>query len=253
MTAQAPDTTSTPSNAPERPGGQGGRGPLRVLGRVAVGAAVVAGLWTGVVGHWLPDWLRPRVEAAATEALGTPVRLGELRIHPWSLAVEAGDLAVGPSAQPWFKLQRAETQLSLQSVWRVAPVLRHVRLVQPELLLERQSAERFNITAVIERLSQPSPQPQPDSGPARFAVFNIEIQDGVLRYEDRVLSQSHRIDQFRLNVPFVSSLPADVDVTVQPLLQARIDGSPLKVAGKALPFREGHRSEVAVQWVPELH
>lgn len=248
MTAQAPDTTSTPSNAPERPGGQGGRGPLRVLGRVAVGAAVVAGLWTGVVGHWLPDWLRPRVEAAATEALGTPVRLGELRIHPWSLAVEAGDLAVGPSAQPWFKLQRAETQLSLQSVWRVAPVLRHVRLVQPELLLERQSAERFNITAVIERLSQPSPQPQPDSGPARFAVFNIEIQDGVLRYEDRVLSQSHRIDQFRLNVPFVSSLPADVDVTVQPLLQARIDGSPLKVAGKALPFREGHRSEVAVQW-----
>ena len=245
MTAPAPDTASTPPTTPRHPGG---RGPLRLLGRVALGAAVAAGLWTGVVGHWLPDWLRPRIEAAATEALGTPVHLGELRIHPWSLGVEAGDLAVGPSAQPWFKLQRADTQLSLQSVWRMAPVLRHVRLVQPELLLERQSAERFNITAVIERLSQPSPQPQPDTGPARFAVFNIEVKDGVLRYEDRVLSQSHRIDQFRLDVPFVSSLPADVDVTVQPLLQARIDGSPLKVAGKALPFREGHRSEVAVQW-----
>lgn len=248
MTVQAPDTASTPSNAPERPGGQGGRGPLRLLGRVALGAAVVAGLWTGVVGHWLPDWVRPRIEAAATEALGTPVHLGELRIHPWSLAVEAGDLAVGPSAQPWFKLQRADTQLSLQSVWRMAPVLRRVRLVQPELLLVRESAERFNLTAVIERLNKPSPQPQPDTGPARFAVFNIEIQNGALRYEDRVLSQSHRIDQLLLNVPFVSSLPADVDVTVQPLLQARIDGSPLKVAGKTLPFREGHRSEVSVQW-----
>lgn len=247
MTAPAPDTAPTPANAPfnapRHPGGI-----LRLLGRVALGAAVAAGLWTGVVGHWLPDWLRPRVEAAATEALGTPVRLGELRIHPWSLAAEAVDLAVGPSAQPWFKLQRAETQLSVQSVWRMAPVLRRVRLVQPELLLERQSADRFNISAVIERLSQPSPQPQPDTGPARFAVFNIEVQDGVLRYEDRVLSQSHRIDQFRLDVPFVSSLPADLDVTVQPLLQARIDGSPLKVTGKALPFREGHRSEVAVQW-----
>ena len=250
MTAPAPDTAPTPANAPfnapRHPPGP--LRPLRLLGRVALGAAVAAGLWTGVVGHWLPDWLRPRVEAAATEALGTPVHLGELRIHPWSLAVEAGDLAVGPSAQPWFKLQRAETQLSVQSLWRMAPVLRRVRLVQPELLLERQSAERFNITAVIERLSQPSPQPQPDTGPARFAVFNIEIKDGVLRYEDRVLSQSHRIDQFRLDVPFISSLPADLDVTVQPLLQARIDGSPLKVTGKALPFREGHRSEVAVQW-----
>lgn len=250
MTAPAPDTASTssnaPFNAPQNPGGP--LRPLRLLGRVALGVAVAAGLWTGVVGHWLPDWLRPRIEAAATEALGTPVHLGGLRIHPWSLAVEAGDLAVGPSAQPWFKLQRAETQLSMQSVWRMAPVLRRVRLVQPELLLERQSADRFNITAVIERLSQPSPQPQPDTGPARFAVFNIEITDGVLRYEDRVLSQSHRIDQFRLDVPFISSLPADLDVTVQPLLQARIDGSPLKVTGKALPFREGHRSEVAVQW-----
>ncbi len=221
---------------------------MRLMGRVALGAAVAAGAWTGIVGHWLPDWLRPRIEAAATEALGTPVQLGALRIHPWSLAVEADALAVGPTGQPWFKLQRAETQLSVQSLWRMAPILRQVRLVQPELLLERQSADRFNLTAVIERLSKPSPQPQPDTGPARFAVFNIELIDGVLRYEDRVLTQSHRIDQLRLNVPFASSLPADVDVTVQPLLQARIDGSPLKVEGKTLPFREGHRSEVAVQW-----
>lgn len=221
---------------------------MRLMGRVALGVAVLAGAWTGVVGHWLPDWLRPRIEAAATEALGTPVQLGALRIRPWSLAVEAEALAVGPAGQPWFKLQRAETQLSVQSLWRMAPVLRQVRLVQPELLLERQSADRFNLTAVIERLSKPSPQAQPDTGPARFAVFNIEVSEGVLRYEDRVLAQSHRIDQFRLNVPFVSSLPADVDVTVQPLLQARIDGSALKVEGKTLPFREGHRSEVAVQW-----
>jgi hypothetical protein len=206
------------------------------------------GVYTAGVGHWLPEWLRPRIEARATEALGTPVRLAALRIHPWSLAVEAEGLAVGPTSQPWFKLQRAETQLSMQSLWRMAPVLRHVRLVQPELLLERQSAGRFNISDVIKRLSQPKPQPQPETGPARFAVFNIEVSDGALRYEDRVLAQSHRIDQLRLNVPFVSSLPAHVDVTVQPLLQARIDGSPLRVEGQALPYREGYRSEVAVRW-----
>jgi len=243
----APDPASAPSAAPVSAARQPSS-PLRRLGGIALGLGATAALWAGVVGHWLPGWLRPRIEVATTEALGTPVRVGELRIQPWSLSVEAGGLSVGPGAQPWFKLQRAETQLSWQSVWRRAPVLRHVRLVQPELLLERQSAERFNLTAVIERLSQPSPQAQPDTGPARFAVFNIEVRDGVLRYEDKVLSQSHRIDRLRLDVPFVSSLPADIDVTVQPLLQARIDGSPLKLEGKALPFREGHRSEVALQW-----
>lgn len=252
MSAPAPD--SSPSTASSADGGSASRqGLLRRIGRgwafrlLAV-LAVLAGLWTGLVGHWLPGWLRPRIEAAATEALGTPVRLGELAIHPWSLSVEAGGLAVGPTAQPWFKLQHAETQLSLESVWRLAPVLRHVRLVKPELLLERQSAERFNVTDVIERLSRPKQQPEPDSGPARFAVFNIELSDGAVQYEDRVLNQSHRIDQLRLNVPFVSSLPADVDVTVQPLLAARIEGSPLKVEGKTLPFHAGHHSEVAVHW-----
>lgn len=252
MSAPAPDSsTSTVSSADA--GAASRRGLLRRIGRgwafrLLAGLAVLAGLWTGLVGHWLPGWLRPRIEAAATEALGTPVRLGQLAIHPWSLSVEAGGLAVGPTAQPWFKLQHAETQLSLESVWRLAPVLRHVRLVKPELLLERQSAERFNISDVIERLSRPKPQPEPDSGPARFAVFNIELSDGAVQYEDRVLNQSHRIDQLRLNVPFVSSLPADVDVTVQPLLAARIEGSPLKVEGKTLPFHAGHHSEVAVHW-----
>ena len=243
MSAPVPSSPPSPSNAPaER------KGLLRRLAPWALGLAAVAGGYTAGVGHWLPDWLRPRVEAAATEALGTPVRLAALRIHPWSLAVEAEGLSVGPATGPWFKLQRAETQLSVQSVWRLAPVLRHVRLVQPELLLERQSAERFNISDVMARLSQPAPEPQPETGPARFAVFNIEVSDGVLRYEDRVLAQSHRIDQLRLNVPFVSSLPAHVDVTVQPLLQARIDGSPLRLEGQTLPFQDGLRSEVAVRW-----
>lgn len=237
-----------PVPAPDTRSGGGGRRPWRGLLRLLLVLLALAGLWTGLLGHWLPGWLKPRIEAAATEALGTPVSLGELVVHPWSLAVEAKALAVGPTAQPWFKLKQADTQLSLESLWRMAPVLRHVHLVQPELLLERQSADRFNITEVIERLSQPKPQPEPDSGPARFAIFNIELSDGVVVFEDRVLAQRHRVDQIRLNVPFVSSLPSDIDVRVQPLLAARIDGSTLKVEGKTLPFREGHHSEVVVKW-----
>ncbi len=242
----APDTSPAP--APSSGPTASPRGPRRLALRVALALAVLAGLWTGLVGHWLPGWLRPRIEAAATETLGTPVRLANIAIHPWSLSVEAKGLAIGPEAQPWFKLQQAETQLSLESVWRMAPVLRRVRLVKPELLLERQSGDRFNITDVIERLSKPAAKSQPDAGPARFAVFNIELQDGSLQFEDRVLAQSHRIDQLRLNVPFISSLPSDVAVTVQPLLAARIDGSPVTVEGKTLPFNAGRRSEVAVQW-----
>ena len=38
---------------------------LRTVTRVVVGAALAAVTWTGLVGHWLPGWLRPRLEASA--------------------------------------------------------------------------------------------------------------------------------------------------------------------------------------------
>ncbi|MBH2016669.1 MAG: DUF748 domain-containing protein [Burkholderiales bacterium] len=243
--------SASPTPSPSASSGSSARaGLLRLATRVGAGLAVLAGAWTVGVGHWLPDWLRPRIEAIATEALGTPVTLGQLAIRPWSLTVEAGQLAVGPAGQPWFTLQQAQAQLSLESVWRLAPVLSQVTLVRPQLTLERLGADRFNISPVIERLSRPQPEPQPqaDAAPARFAVFNITLSDGSVRYLDRVLDQSHRIEQLRLQVPFVSSLPSDVDVHVQPLLQARIDGSEFKLTGQTLPFKEGLHSELQVRW-----
>ncbi len=220
----------------------------RMVVRVGAGAALVAAAWTGAVGHWLPGWLRPRVEAAASDALGTPVRLGGLAIAPWRLEVTATDLAVGPAERPWLKLKQAEAGLSLESLWRFAPVIKRVDLQAPELDVERLSADRFNFSPLLDKLRQPSPEPNADTGPARFAIFNIRLHDGVVRYADRVLDQSHLIDQIRLEVPFLSSLPSDVDVTVQPLLEARIDGSALRVAGRTHPFQATLHSEVDVRW-----
>lgn len=237
---------SDADNAPSSPTASSGR--LRTITRAVVGAVLIAVTWTGVVGHWLPDWLRPRVETAATEALGTPVQLGGLAIAPWRLEVTATDLAVGPADKPWLKLKQAEVGVSLESLWRFAPVIKRVDLLAPELDVERLSADRFNFSPLLDKLQQPSPEPKADTEPARFAVLNIRLRDGVVRYTDRVLDQSHLVDRIRLEVPFVSSLPSDVDVTVQPLLEAHIDGSALRVAGRTHPFQSALHSEVDVRW-----
>ena len=212
------------------------------------GVAALATVWSGVVGLWLPDWARPRIEAAATEALGTPVKVAAVRIQPWTLAVEVDGVSVGPAAAPFFTLKQAQAQLSLASVRHFAPVIRRVQLTEPMFWLERQTADQFNISPVMARLMVPSPAPTPDAEPARFAVFNIEVRDGLLHYTDRVLKQEHKVEQLQVGVPFVSNLPSDIDVAVQPLLQARVDGSPLKIEGQTLPFQDGHRSEVKLSW-----
>ncbi|MDO9236400.1 MAG: DUF748 domain-containing protein [Aquabacterium sp.] len=214
-------------------------------GRLPLALLAVVALWIGVVGAWLPSFLRPRIEAAATQALGEPVVIHDLHIHPLSWVVALDGLRVGPAALPILQVQKLEVQLSLESLWRLAPVLRRVSVVKPDLWIERQSANTFNFSALLARL-QAQPQSAPvDSGPARFAVFNIVLQDGVVRYTDRVLGQSHRIDQLHLGVPFVSSLPSHIQVEVQPSLSAHVDGSPIQIKGSALPFYgEGFHAQV---------
>ena len=72
--------------------------------------------------------------------------------------------------------------------------------------------------------------------PQRFSVSNIQIHEGEVHFDDKVLNQQHRLEHLELDVPFIANLPADVDIFVQPLLQMVVDGSPLRIAGKAKPF-----------------
>jgi len=212
------------------------------------GVALVAAAWTGIVGHWLPGWARAKAEAAATEALGTPVRVGQLRIKPWTMEVGVDGLSVGPQAAPWLTLAHADTQVSLESVWRLAPVVRHVTLDKPTFWLDRQGTEQFNISAVMAHLRAQAKQPKPIDQPARFAVFNIQVKDGLVRYTDQVLKQEHRVERIQVGIPFVSNLPSYVDAKVQPQFKANIDGSPLSIEGQSLPFKEGLRSELKLDW-----
>ncbi|KGM40922.1 hypothetical protein JY96_15075 [Aquabacterium sp. NJ1] len=223
-------------------------GPLSRWRRPLAVVAGLAALWTVVPGMWLPGWIRPQIEKSASEALGTPVAVQAVQIHPWTGVVALDGLAIGPAAAPMLRVQHVEAQLSLESIWRFAPVLRRVSVLKPDVWVERQSADRFNFSAVLDKLTAEPKTPKPESEPAHFAVFNIELHDGLIRYTDRVLNQEHRIDQLHIGVPFVSNLPSFINVDVKPQLSARVDGSPLSIKGDTLPFAEGLRSAVHVKW-----
>lgn len=216
-------------------------------GRVLIALALLALFWTSL-GWWLPGVLKPRIEAAASEALGTPVTLQRLALQPWRLKVEAGGLQVGPAEAPLFKLAEARTQLSPSSVWHRAPVLRSITLTGPQLWVQRLEAQRFNFTPVLEHLRRPQPTPPQDSEPARFALHNISLSGGTVFYDDRVLHSEHRIESLTLAVPFISNLPSDVRTEVQPALSARIDGSQFKLDGGAQPFAPDRPATLQLDW-----
>ncbi len=70
----------------------------------------------------------------------------------------------------------------------------------------------------------------------RFSVSNIQINDGDIYFDDRVLNRKHSIQGLRLGLPFIANLPSALDIFVQPLLQMRVDGSPMRLNGRTKPF-----------------
>lgn len=199
-----------------------------------------------MVGSWLPGWLLPRLQTQGTEALGAPVQIQALDISPWTLRARLDGLVIGPAEAPWLRVERIELNGSIESVWRLAPVLEQIQVSAPEVFIERLATEQLNISPAIERLRDRSGG-EP-SEPARFSLNNIRLEGGTVRYVDRVLGSDHRIDTIALGIPFLSNLPTHVNIDVEPTLTARVDGSPFSLTGRSRPFDAGMVSDISIQW-----
>ncbi|HEU4457658.1 MAG TPA: DUF748 domain-containing protein [Methylibium sp.] len=214
--------------------------------RIAAAALIVLALsWTLLAGWALPLLAKPRIEAAASEALGAPLTIERLSFAPWSLRATLEGLRLGPAEAPWLRIARIVADGSTESLWRFAPVLERVEVNEPVVELERLQARRFNVSPLLDALARRPPAPA-DAKPARFALYNLRLAGGRMRFVDRVAGTEHLLDGLSLGVPFVSNLPSKIAIDVEPQLVATLDGSRIDVQGRTLPFQQGLRSSIDV-------
>lgn len=217
--------------------------------RAAVAAVAVLVLWLLA---WLavPPLLKWQGEKQLGQALGRTVTIGAVDFRPWSLELELRDLAVAaaPSAaasEPQLQLARLHVDASSTSIFRRAPVLRAIELDGLKLRLARTAPGHYDIDDLLARLA-PAPGAPADAAaePARFALYNVQLRDAELRFDDRPAQRVHRLDAVTLTLPFVSNLPSQIDVTVEPRLAFRLNGTAFDSGAQATPFAQGHRGEL---------
>ncbi|HEY8973343.1 MAG TPA: DUF748 domain-containing protein, partial [Burkholderiaceae bacterium] len=212
----------------------------------AVGAVLVLWLVTWLAVPPLVRWQAPRQLSAA---LGRDVTLGGVDFHPWALEVVLHDLAVAAapaasgtasspapaaSAAPLLQVARVRANVALSSIFRRAPVIEAIDIDQARIALARTAPGHYDIDDLIRRFA-PKPDARP-SEPVRFALYNLQVHDLALRLDDRPAGHVHVVDKFELSLPFLSNLPANVDITVQPHLAFRLNGAPFDSAAQATPF-----------------
>ncbi len=224
--------------------------------RVITGLLIFLVLF-GLLGFFAaPPLIRHIAEQQLSKQLDRPAKIGRIALNPYTLKLEADRVHIGErgGVGDFVDISRLIVKPSWSSLFRAAPIIDEVQLDSPRFHIVRYDAQRFNFTDLIEKFSkQPA---KPDSKPTLFSVSNIRLENGQITFDDKLLGVTHVIDQWKLGIPFIATLPSKTDIFVEPLLRARIDGSPLAIDGKTKPFAASRESEVSLRFdgldVPRL-
>ncbi|HJV79542.1 DUF748 domain-containing protein [Noviherbaspirillum sp.] len=184
----------------------------------------------------LPVIVKSKLEKMAAEQLHRQLTVGAVEANPFTLVMNVRDLTLRePGSDVVFaSFETLTLNLAAESVLRLAPVVQQVLLTKPYVHLAREQAHRYNIDDILALIAKQPSAPEP----ARFSVNNIQLQQGRIDFEDKPVKTTHTVSDIKLGVPFISSLPSQVQVFVEPLLSANVNGTPLLVQGKARPFAD---------------
>ncbi|RAQ01825.1 AsmA family protein [Burkholderia cepacia] len=234
----------------------GGVARSRRTRRIGLGLLIFLVLF-GLLGFFAaPPLIRHIAEQQLSQQLDRPATIRHIALNPYTLNLEADGIHLGDKGGQgdFIDIAKLVVRPSWSSLFRGAPIVNEVRLDSPQFHIVRYDAQRFNFTDLIEKFSTPSPKPE--SKPTQFSVSNIQVNNGRIDFDDRLLNEKHVVDNWTLGIPYIATLASKTDIFVEPKLRARFDGSPIAIDGKTKPFAQSRESEIALKFdgldVPKL-
>lgn len=224
---------------------------MKISRRIRITALVIAGLLVAIiVGLWLgvPAAARWGIETAGSRELGRALHVGKIRFNPFTLRATLDKFSVGglpDESAPLLTVDRTELNLSIASLRHLAPVIEELHVQGVRAHVVRLAENSFNFSDIVDRMLAKPASPEP----ARYALYNVEVDDAAIAFDDRVLKAKHSLDDIKLGIPFLSSLPDDVEIKVRPSFSAKLDGDPIALTAEAQPFEPARDTSAALKLV----
>ena len=192
-----------------------------------------------------PPIVRHQLEKALGEQLGRKVVIERVRINPFALFASVHNLALkeADGSADVAGFEELGINVSASSLLRFGVVVEAANLARPYARVVRLEDRSYSFQDIIDRFAAapPAPQSAPAASP-HFAVYNVKVSDGRIDFDDRPAKTQHAVTDIQIGLPFVSSLPKEIDIAVQPRLAARINGAPFELTGETKPFKGTHEA-----------
>jgi len=217
----------------------------RRLVKITIWVAGFFALFTIVGFLVLPPVAKSVLTKQLSKALHRHVSIEKIRINPYALSFSMKGLMIKePGKQETFvSLGEVSTALSPKSIYKRAPIIKRLSVVNPYIHVIRNPDGTFNFTdlTVSEEPKKPEP-PKKETKPFQFSVNNIVISGGHIEFFDGPKNVRHTIKDLEVAVPFVSNMNEWVHVYEQPRFSAVINGDPYSLRGRTKPFEQSLES-----------
>jgi hypothetical protein len=198
----------------------------------------------GVLGFFAaPPLLKSVLQKQLSAQLHREVSIETIDINPYGLSAKISGFSIkAEGSKELAGFDELFVNLSSASIFKLAAVVDEVRLQGLRVAVSRVAEGRYDVSDLLDEWMKP--KDEPDTGTPRFSVNNIELINGTIVFEDQPKGKVHTISDINLGLPFVSSLPYQVEILVKPSFSATINGSPLALTGDSKPFSETRESNL---------
>ncbi len=159
-----------------------------------------------------PYLIRHYVPKIAAERLHRQASIGDVRINPFLLTIEAKDFALREAdGEPILRFKRLFVDFELESLFRWAWTFAAVRLDGAKIDLVIGKDGRLNLARLSDALAsgEPPKEPAPSAGPTPLLVKQAAITGGTVSFTDRSspTPASTTVQPIELLLTNVSTLP----------------------------------------------
>lgn len=133
----------------------------------------------------------------------------------------------------------------IQTIWELAPIVDYVVISDLVVDVTFFGEGRYSITDLMgsKRKEEVETRPENREQVFPFAIHNYEMTNATIIFDDQPHGKKHVISDLNLFVPFTSSIVGQRKEFTQPRLSAVINGDPIELTGRTLPFDESLRTE----------
>jgi hypothetical protein len=190
-----------------------------------------------------PPLLKSILLKQLSQALHREVSIEKIDINPFALSARLSALSIKASdGKEVVGFDELFVNLSSTSIFKLAAVVDEIRLQGARLAVARTGDGRYDISDLLDEWMKP--KDEPSGPPPRFSLNNIQLVDARIQFDDQPKGKLHTVSQINLALPFISSLPYQAEVLVEPSFSASIDGAALALKGRSKPFSGSHESEL---------